>query len=79
MKTKIVKQECQECGKQFRVKYLEDGSYEYIDEACNCESGFHPVEDEQSISQWTDQLFQSRKENDYNNMTPWQFANKYYN
>ena len=53
---KVVEQECENCGKHFHLRYCSDGNYEYIDESCECESGFHPVEDEQSISEWIDTL-----------------------
>jgi hypothetical protein len=49
----IFMQECECCGKKFRIKYLLNGSYEYIDEPCECESDFTPANSSiPSISQW---------------------------
>lgn len=53
--TAIVEQECNCCGTTFRVQYCENGSYGsyiYIDEPCNCECDFSPVDGAPSISEW---------------------------
>ena len=44
-------QECDNCHIQFRIMYYVDGTYNYIDEPCECESEFHPV-DGPSLTQW---------------------------
>ena len=49
-------QECNECGKLFQITYFEDGTYEYFDDPCNCESGFSPVDGVPSISEWIESL-----------------------
>jgi hypothetical protein len=54
MKTKIVKQECNECGRQFNVEYSSNGGYNYIENTCDCESDFSPV-DGPSISEWMEE------------------------
>lgn len=48
----IVEQECNCCGTTFRVQYYANGSYIYIDEPCNCECDFSPVDGAPSISEW---------------------------
>jgi hypothetical protein len=55
MKTKIVKQRCNECGRQFNIEYHSDGSYYYIENTCDCESDFSPV-DGPSIFQWLEEI-----------------------
>lgn len=49
-------QECSECGKQFTLLYLDDGSYEYLEEPCECDASFHPVDGELSISEWLETI-----------------------
>jgi len=49
-------QECNTCGKQFIIRVYEDGSYDYLTETCECESGFSPVDGEISISQAVETL-----------------------
>ena len=51
MKYKIVEQECDQCGKHFKIRYWGNGSYTYETETCECESEFHPVDD-MSMSEW---------------------------
>ncbi len=60
MKSKIVEQECENCGNRFYLKYFEDGSYEYISPTCDCESEFHPINGEPSISQWLQFLLNNK-------------------
>ena len=52
MNDNVFEQECNECGVRFRVRYFYDGSYEYVDDPCECESGFSPVEGNLSISEF---------------------------
>lgn len=37
-----VMQKCETCGALFYVKYYSDGTYEYMNDVCECESEFHP-------------------------------------
>ena len=37
-----VMQECEDCGALFYIEYSTDGSYEYMNDACECEAEFHP-------------------------------------
>ncbi|WP_368191436.1 hypothetical protein [Blautia sp. 1033sp1_1033st1_G9_1033SCRN_220408] len=57
MKKITVMQECECCGITFPAIYYENGSIDYSD-ACNCESDFHPVSGQPSISEW----LENRKE-----------------
>ena len=50
MEDNIFEQECNGCGAKFRIQYQDNGSYKYIDEPCECESDFSPVDDNPSIS-----------------------------
>lgn len=52
--TKTVLQECNGCGHTFNVEYCIDGHYNYIDEPCDCECGFSPVNGEPSFSEWSE-------------------------
>lgn len=54
---KIAEQECCGCGKHFYIKYCSDGSYEYIDDVCDCIATFSPVNGEPSISEWIERLY----------------------
>ncbi|MBQ6403317.1 MAG: hypothetical protein IJI27_05375 [Oscillospiraceae bacterium] len=54
--TRLVKQECDCCGKVFTVRYHSNGTYDYVDEPCDCEANFSPVDGEPSISQWLEAL-----------------------
>lgn len=56
MRTYDAVQECHSCGERFTIRYHEDNSYEYLDEPCECESGFSPIYEEPSISQWLESL-----------------------
>lgn len=56
MKSRVVMQECQQCGKLFPVRYFEDGTYEYAGETCECEAEFEPINGEPSISEWLENL-----------------------
>ncbi len=47
----VFMQECNSCGKRFRLKYETSGSYVYLDESCECEDAFSPVEGAPSISE----------------------------
>jgi hypothetical protein len=51
----VVEQECNDCHKRFYLKYLDNGSYEYICKPCNCESDFSPV-DGLSINQYLETI-----------------------
>ncbi len=48
----IFEQECNNCGARFKVRYMRDGTYIYIDEPCECDSDFSPVEGNPSMSEW---------------------------
>ena len=39
---RAVMQECEACGALFYVKYCSNGTYEYMNDVCECESEFHP-------------------------------------
>ena len=45
-------QECNSCGKRFRILYKADGSYIYIDQPCLCDSAFSPCDGAPSITEW---------------------------
>ena len=49
-------QECSECGKRFLLLYWDDGSYEYLEEPCECEASFRPTDGELSISEWLEKI-----------------------
>lgn len=49
---RVVEQICDNCGMHFYLKYYPNGTYEYTGKVCECESGFHPLEGEYSISEW---------------------------
>lgn len=49
-------QECNCCGKKFWIEYRSDGTYEYLDDACDCEDGFSPAPGFQSIAEWMETL-----------------------
>lgn len=50
-------QNCNDCNETFTVRYWENGSYDYMDDACECEeSGFSPLNGVPSISQWLESL-----------------------
>lgn len=51
-----VKQECAFCGKEFTLRYFEDGCYEYVDEQCSCGDDFYPLDNAPSISEWLNGL-----------------------
>lgn len=53
---KQVKQECSCCGHQFDLMYWANGSYTYLDDPCDCEAEFHPVEGSPTISEWLEQV-----------------------
>lgn len=57
MKKITVMQECECCWITFPAIYSENGNIDYSD-ACDCESDFHPVSGQPSISEW----LESRKE-----------------
>lgn len=48
----IFEQQCNGCGNIFKVQYLNNGSYNYIDEPCECEDTFSPLSATPSISEW---------------------------
>jgi len=52
----IFMQECNSCGKRFRLKYEANGSYRYVDDPCECEDAFSPTNCSPSISQWLESL-----------------------
>ena len=54
---RIVTMECEKCGEEFRVRYLHDGSYEYVEFPCDCDAEYHPINGEPSISEWLESLF----------------------
>ena len=56
METIVVTQECYDCGCKFDIMYLQDGTYEYIDDCCDCESPFSPISGQPSISQWLESI-----------------------
>lgn len=37
-----VMQECESCGALFYVEHCSNGTYEYMNDVCECESEFHP-------------------------------------
>lgn len=37
-----VMQKCEGCGALFYIEYSTDGSYEYMNDTCECEAEFHP-------------------------------------
>lgn len=49
-------QSCNACGSQFIIRVYEDGSYEYLTNTCDCESGFSPLDGEMSISETVETL-----------------------
>ena len=53
---RTAEQECHSCGKHFYLKYHSDGTYEYVEEVCDCDTDFSPVEGELSISEWLEYL-----------------------
>ena len=56
MRTYDAVQECHSCGKRFTIRYQEIGWYGYLDEPCECESGFSPLYGELSISEWLESI-----------------------
>lgn len=60
MRSYIATQECCSCGERFKVKYYENGRYEYIEEPCECEGDFMPVGVEPSISEWLESIDDGR-------------------
>lgn len=68
--TKLVNQRCEACGRAFPVlykarfdsalgAYVDDG-YDYVGDACGCESAFAPDDGELSMSEWVDTLNAAR-------------------
>lgn len=55
MERKAFLQVCNHCGREFKILYIEDGHYEYLGDACDCETDFSPIGTAPSISQWLDQ------------------------
>lgn len=53
---KIVRQQCNECGCEFDLVYWSDGTYTYLDDTCDCESNFSPVDGQPSLSEWLEQI-----------------------
>lgn len=53
---KQVEQQCNKCGKTFWVEYFSDGTYMYLDDPCECESGFSPVPGSPSIGEWLEMI-----------------------
>ncbi len=53
---KIAEQICEDCGKHFYLEYCSDGTYTYVGEVCDCDTGFHPIDGEMSISEWMETL-----------------------
>jgi hypothetical protein len=49
---KEVAQVCEECGAIFVIRYCSDGTYDYVSEPCECDSAFHPVEGQITITEW---------------------------
>ena len=48
-----VMQKCESCGALFYVTYCSDGTYEYMNDVCDCESEFHPYHsDEPTLSEF---------------------------
>lgn len=66
MRGKVVMQECTQCGEHFPVRYLEDGTYDYIRSFCDCESDFVPIEGQPSISEWMESLTDEKEEITFN-------------
>ena len=54
MKTTVL-QQCNCCGKHFRLEYMSNGTYSYLDNTCDCESDFTPI-DGPSINEWLEQF-----------------------
>lgn len=55
MRCKQVKQRCNGCGQEFSLMYYEDGTYDYLDDVCECEgTGFSPLGI--SLSEWLEEL-----------------------
>lgn len=52
MESIVVTQECCGCGHKFDIMYLQDGTYLYLDDECDCEYPFFPVNGQPSISEW---------------------------
>lgn len=49
-------QVCTKCGEHFPVRYLEDGTYDYIRSFCDCGSDFVPEDGQPSIDEWINSL-----------------------
>lgn len=48
-----VMQRCEGCGALFYAEYCSDGTYEYMNDVCDCESEFHPYySNEPSLSEF---------------------------
>ena len=48
-----VMQQCESCGALFYVKYYSNGTYEYMNDVCECESEFCPYSsNEPTISEF---------------------------
>lgn len=62
MKSLIVMQECNCCGKRFPIEYYSDGCYGFISETCDCECSFSPIPGRPSISEWLESLKEKDKE-----------------
>lgn len=64
--TKLVKQRCEACGKVFLIRYKAqidgytgvyiDNGYDYVGDACGCQSPFAPDDGEESIAEWVADL-----------------------
>ena len=54
-----VMQKCEQCGALFWVEYAANGSYEYMNDACECAAEFHPhFSNEPTLSEFV-QMFRS--------------------
>lgn len=48
----LAKQVCSECGKEFTLRYNSDGTYDYVDNACDCVAEFSPADGVPSFNEW---------------------------
>lgn len=53
---KIVTQECHFCGKRFDLMYWANGTYTYLEEPCECEAEFSPVDGKPTLMEWLEQI-----------------------
>ena len=48
----LAKQVCSECGKEFTLRYNSDGTYDYVDNACDCVAEFSPADGVPYFNEW---------------------------